>query len=152
MAAPTPASVEHVLFALNSEDGWPPVKAEPVPCRQDARGYVVLAAPFFVSGISAGDILDLERNVSGEVTAWSHLAKSRHSTLWLLGPHSRELATELSKLRAAGCSIEDYDGEPLSVIDAPPTVATTLIDQCIGAFKNRQVAVAYPSWRHDGFR
>jgi hypothetical protein len=146
--SPDSVSAETCLFSLQPKGDWPPIKAEPLACARQSHGYEVLTAPFFIQGLSVGDIITLQRNSSGEVTAWSHVTKSKRSTVWLLGPHSTELTNELEKLHRAGCSIHHYPGEPLTVIDVPARVSADSLEDGIGRFRVIQVAIAYPSWRH----
>lgn len=47
----------HLGFALEIDDGWPPVAVESLPLRVTREGHVVEAPPLFVKDLSVGDVI-----------------------------------------------------------------------------------------------
>ena len=139
----------HLTFALAVEDGWPPVAAEGLPCRQLSNGYEVLVPPLFVKGLAVGDVIKIEEENDGQVTGWSTVQASLHSTMWVMA-HGVDLSGELFELRALGCSTASFPGEGIHSIDIPPTLDPVELDSRLeGKFNGEQISVAYPAWRRE---
>jgi hypothetical protein len=52
--------MEKVLFALEVEDGWPPVGTEGVWCERVEGNYKLKNVPFFIPGLSVDDTFKAE--------------------------------------------------------------------------------------------
>ncbi len=139
-----------VTFELEIDDADPPpVSTETLHCEMANGGLRVLNTPFFISDLSYGDvILVLERN-GEEVTRWSHLARSDHSTVWLLCTGAEAPTTFLKTLSNLGCRYEGMQQLRLYSIDVPPTVSGPEVDACLSDVPPGEFELAYPSWRHD---
>lgn len=69
-------------FPLDVADDWPPVAAEGLVFEPDAKGWRLLVPPLFVKKLSVGDVLKIVES-KGSVRSWSHLIRSKNTTLWL---------------------------------------------------------------------
>ena len=141
--------MDHLVFSLQIEDDWPPVAAECLPCSPDGAGFRVETAPLFVKELSAGDVVQVIREEGGQVHEWMHLFKSARSTVWLMPFGGLSLEQTLFKLRGKGCNTTSFSGGGLVAIDVPPSVTASELDALFVSYSDEQLAVAYPSWRHD---
>lgn len=138
-----------VVFALEIEDGWPPVAAECLPCSNDEEGLLIEAAPLFIKGVSVGDVIQVICEESGQVMDWSHISKSDHSTIWLMAFGNFSLDEPMTKLRANGCHTNNLSAYGIASVDVPASTSAAAVDEVLGSYSKDQLAIAYPSWRHD---
>jgi hypothetical protein len=142
----TPA-LKYLTFALDVDDGWPPVAAEGMPLAEEADGLRVLTPPLFIKDLAVGDYIEVLEETEDQVFLWRSVRKSDHSTVWIL-PNKRNIQRELEELRSLGCSTASFPGELVFAIDLPPNVASAELDTRFGPMAPG-VAVAYPAWRHE---
>jgi hypothetical protein len=136
-------------FNLDVDDDWPPVPVEVLPCIAEAGGYKVTVAPLFIKDLSAGDTISVVRDSAGHVTSWKHITKSRRSTIWLLRLEDIDHLDEvLAELRLLNCNTIKLPQFGCYAIDVPPECPIGRVDECLARLDNSQVAIAYPSLRH----
>ncbi len=141
--------MQEISFRLTvDQDGWPPVSVEHLRIREIPEGVVVESVPFFVTGISVGDLLSVERDVEGFVEHWETLQKSEHSSVWLMGNGSKDHSEILNRLLILKCNIETLTSLNFHAVDVPNTVQIAQIDEVLADFQKEGGQVAYPSFRH----
>ena len=139
----------NLAFDLLVEDDWPPVSVEALPCTKVSGGYRVESAPLYIKDLSVGDEISVRKSLVGHVTEWSHLRRSRRSTVWLL-----RLATQghvdfvLEELRRLNCNTVQLPQFGSYAIDVPENCSIAKVDAVLSKLDRSQVAVAYPSFRH----
>lgn len=137
-------------FALDAEDGWPPVATESLPFQATPNGFVALVPPLFIKNLSVGDTIHAHFDGgSRKVVTWEHVATSEHTTIWLLRlRHSNTIEPVLAELRALGCNTVGLDELGVYAIDVPESVAIEPIDDALASLDADAVAIAFPSMRH----
>jgi hypothetical protein len=138
--------LKYLTFALEVEDGWPPVSAEGAPLAEEAEGLRVLTPPLFIKGLAVGDYIEVLEEYDDLVLRWRSLKRSRHSTIWVM-PNKLDIERELEDLRSLGCSTASFPGNLVCAIDLPPSVSPLELDARLGPLAP-SIAVAYPAWRH----
>lgn len=138
-------------FALDVEEGWPPVGVECLPFQVTPDGYVAMSAPLFVKDLSAGDVIAVERDdVNGLVFTWRHVEKSGHTTIWLLRMKaSATIEPALASLRELGCNTDALEAAGAYTIDVPATLALASVEAVLDQLDSAAFAVAFPSLRHE---
>ena len=136
-------------FALDVEDGWPPVAIECIPYTGTGGGYRIDAAPLFVKNISVGDVISVEEVSPENVTAWTHVSRSKRTTIWLLRmgePH--DIPNILEELRSLDCNTLQLAQLGCYSVDVPAECPIAKVDACLARLDKSRVAIAYPSFRH----
>lgn len=91
-------------FALDVEDGWPPVSVEGIWCAVDDGAYRVENAPFFIHGLAFGDRFQAEPDpVNGLIFEFTLLAASGHSLAWVLASEQKDFTDFRQALLQIGC-------------------------------------------------
>lgn len=142
-------AVYSLTFRLEVNDGWPPVAAEGLPCEKDKEKYRVLSPPLFIKGLSVGDVIEITETDHDQVYAWKHIVKSGRSTVWVMLLGSSNIEDCISQLKEMGCNVERFLDHRLLSIDIPEAVRREAVDLCLSSLNPEEVAVAYPSWRHE---
>jgi hypothetical protein len=106
------------------------------------------ALPFFVKGLSVGDVIAATDESEGQIWSWHHVLRSRRSTVWVRAFGDVDLEEPIARLLSMECSVERLSRFRLFAIDVSPSVAASFLDTCFSRFNEEQVALAYPSWRH----
>ena len=140
---------QQVTFALNPEDGWPPVGAESLPVAPAPEGARLLVPPLFVKGLAVGDVFEVTDTVNGQAATWSVVSESGHSTVWLMALGDLELGGLMAQARELGCNTSIFPTQVLASIDLPPAVSVQALDALLAPYSANELAVAYPVWRHD---
>lgn len=142
--------MEHLNFALDIVDDWPPVSSECISCKKVALGYKVTVAPIFIKNLSVNDIIAAEPDhVNGMIFEWSHIVKSARSTVWVMelgNSSAKECITELQEL---GCNIVKFVQYRTHSIDVPDSLSCADLDSVLKKYESEGIAIAYPSWRHE---
>jgi hypothetical protein len=139
----------HLIFRLNIEDGWPPVGAESLPIQSLDDNARVIECPLFIKNISSGDILNYTLDSEGYVSEWSHVHKSRNSTVWILKQSANACITSiLDKLFKLGCNIIHLSDFGLYAVDINEAVPFSEVELLLDSIDESEFAVAYPSQRH----
>jgi hypothetical protein len=139
-----------LLFDLKVEDDWPPVAVEALPCTKTFGGYRVEAAPLFIKNLSSGDEIEVSRSPGEHVSEWRHLRKSGRTTIWLLRvAQSGQVEDTLVELRRLSCNTVQLPEFGCYAIDVPASCDISEVDAVLAKLDSSQVAVAYPSFRHE---
>lgn len=141
--------VVYLIFRLDVADGWPPVAAEGIPCLHEAGSYRIRVPPLFLKGLSVGDVIAVFDDDQGQVCSWRHLSKSDRSTVRVMTFGAVSIDVQLSNLRGLGVNVEGFSGTGLFALDIPASVPAPVLDECFGEFSKAELAIAYPSWRHE---
>jgi len=140
-----------VLFKLEKEDeDHPPVDYERLWARPLGEGLFALDnIPFFVRGISAGDVVAAQQG-AGEVVFSELVRESGSSTLRVIVFDETRVEDVRRRLQEFGCSTELNVSKMLGV-DVPPQVdlhavrAWLMEEQSAGALEFEDASI-----RHDG--
>ena len=142
--------MNELLFVLDVKDGWPPVAVECLPCKPLADGFLIEEAPLFIKNLSAGDIISAKFDDERRVISWEHLKESGRSTIWLLRlAKTDSIMDVLEDLRALGCNTVRLPQFGCYSIDVPEECAIADVDACLAKLNHAEVAVAFPSFRHE---
>lgn len=110
---------EKVLFQLGQdEDGYPPDDYESLWALPSGSNYEIDNIPFFVQGISYGDIVEAD-NVNDELWFRSVVKKSDNSTLRVICFDTSKVMEVRNHLSSLGCSSELSHIEGLFAVDIP---------------------------------
>jgi hypothetical protein len=136
-----------LTFALDVEDGWPPVAAECLPFDVVPGGVKLLVPPLFIKGLSVGDVIVVEEQ-DDQIWSWKHRSRSKNSTVWLLALRDRakRIGKAVRRLASMGCT--STSGLAVTAIDVPPTVSMEELDAVLGTLDPEMTPIAYPSFRH----
>ena len=137
-------------FALDNDDGWPPVASEAVWCDLVGTAFQLKNAPFFIKSLAVNDVFTAEEDpVNGHIFEFKLLDPSAHSLVWVLNNTQANIDPFLAQLRELGCSTEGLASFSLYAIDVPPHVPdadlTSLLDSCESA----GFSLAFPVWRRE---
>lgn len=135
-------------FVLDIDDGWPPVAKQCMACVRREDGYQVQAPPLFIKNLSVGDVVDVRFGDEGEVVSWTHIARSARSTVWIMVSGDYMVSGALERLKTMGCNVVELEQYRYYAVDVPEECAVERLDECLNAFDNRKVSVAFPSFRH----
>ncbi|MEO6394169.1 MAG: DUF4265 domain-containing protein [Pyrinomonadaceae bacterium] len=113
---------QKVMFKLEKDsDGYPPDDWESIWAYETSTGqYCVDNIPFFVRGLSLGDIVSVDRK-GNELHFKDVISPSGHSVLRVVvfdRSRMKELHDDLAQL---GCSTEQSHLPSLLAVDCPPT-------------------------------
>lgn len=151
MASKENKRVVSLKFALEVEDGWPPVSVESLPFEmKSTEEYLLLKPPLFVKDLSVGDVISaLKFNQDGSLISWQHTVRSARTTVWLLRlKQTDEIKRALDSLRKLGCNTVGLDLVGCYSIDVPDTIKMADVDMILSRLDSNSVAVAFPSMRH----
>jgi len=142
-------NVISLKFALDVEDGWPPVSVESLPFRVTEAGYLALSAPLFVKDLSNQDVISARVSEDNEVESWEHVARSNRSTVWLLRLKERNNIDDVtSQARALSCNTAGIESLGCYSIDVPSEIPIAKVDSILANLDEEAVAIAFPSLRH----
>lgn len=144
------APLEKVLFALEIDDGWPPVASEGVWCERADKNYRLVNAPFFINGLAYGDVFKAELDpVNEHVFEFEVVEESGHSLVWMLNNSDLDVTSLKSQFLDLGCSLEGFEQFSLFSIDVPPSVNRVAINELVDWAEGAGIDLAFPVWRHD---
>ncbi len=138
-----------LLFDLEANDDWPPVAKECLILGRTIDGYRVEVPPFFLGGISVGDVLEIDEDGLGNVLSWTQVGESKRSTVWVMFYGEYSYADEIRCLQELGCNVEELKKFRYISIDVPDSSLLDKVDACFMHLNQEQVAIAYPSLRDD---
>lgn len=125
---------------IPDQDGYPPFNSENLWCmRIDERRFRVDNIPFFVKGVSYGDVVSVAEDENGNLNFVEVIEERGHSTFRVIINDElddqqppeiriRELAAELEEL---GCATSISPPPELLAIDIPPTVSITKVQEML---------------------
>ena len=145
--------VELFFQLQQDEDGWPPVAVEGLWCQSlDDGHFRVETCPLFVKNVSVGDVITVQHDEQGEIVSHTLVTPSENSTLWIIFWNDGGVEPTLQKLRSLGCDTATLEGyEPkLCSVNVASSIAMPDVDAVLAPLEEaKQIAVAYPSFRHD---
>ena len=135
-------------FALEIDDGWPPISSEAVWCDLVGPAFRLRNAPFFIKGLAVNDVFKAEPDpVNGHIFEFELLEPSTHSLVWILNNTQADIRPALSQLRAVGCSTEGLEQFSLYAVDVPPEVQDAHINDLLDEIEAAGFDLAFPVWR-----
>ncbi len=139
-----------VLFALDVDNGWPPVGAEGVWCEKVGGNYRLKNAPFFIPNIAAEDVFSAEPDpVNDHIFEFEVVQESGHSVIWLMNNIDLDLTEFIDRIKSLGCFYEGFPRFSLGSIDAPPSTNERLLNSLIDEYEEKGVDFAFPVWRFE---
>jgi hypothetical protein len=137
-------------FALEMDDGWPPVSSESVWCELVGTSFRLKNAPFFIKGLAVNDLFQAEPDpVNGHIFDFELLEPSPHSLVWILSNTQADIQLVLSQLRAIGCSTEGLEQFSLYAVDVPPEVEHAALIDLLDRAEGAGFDLAFPVWRRE---
>lgn len=138
-----------IRFALDIDDGWPPVATESVGCKQSGKVYELVNAPFFISGLAFGDKFTGEPDkVNGCIFEFSLVKPSGHSLAWVINNDDLDFNLSKHQLVELGCRIEGFLSFNLYAVDVPVAVDAVAVNVVMDELETLGFALAFPVWRH----
>lgn len=142
--------MEKVLFALEVEDEWPPVASEGVWCEREGNSYRLVNAPFFIKGLSYGDVFEAEPDpVNEHIFDFKVIKESGHSLVWMLNNSDIDITQFKNSVLALGCSIEGLEQFSIYSIDVPLSIDKAEINDLLDTAEKTGLDFAFPVWRHE---
>jgi len=142
--------MEKVSFALDVEDGWPPVAVEHVWCERHDDLYKLVNAPFFIQGLAYGDkFTAVPDSVNGCVFEFTVVEPSGHSLVWVLDTETHAFGPVKHEVLKLGCRVEGFPVFGLHSIDVPLSVDVTMLNDSVASLEARGFSLAFPVWRHE---
>lgn len=142
--------MEKVLFALDIEDGWPPVGTESIWCERIGDHYKLKNVPFFIEGLANDDIFSASPDpVNEHIFEFEILKESGHSVISLLNNIDLDLNAFFGELISIGCTYEGLKQYNLFAIDAPPNIDIVKLNHLIDIYEDLGIDFAFPVWRFD---
>ncbi len=141
--------MEKVAFALDVEDGWPPVAVEHVWCERTGSIYQLKNAPFFIK-LALDDKFSGEPDgVNGCIFEFTIEESSGHSLVWVIEKNGLELEPYKHELLHLGCSVEGFPAFKLHAVDVPASAEHEAINAAMDKLESLGFAMAFPVWRHE---
>ena len=137
------------MFALDIEDGWPPVGSEGVWCERVDKNYRMKNSPFSIPGIAFNDIFAAEiDSVNEHIFGFEIIKESGHSVVWLMNNNDLDISEFRKKIIDLGCSFEGFPKFSLGSIDIPHTVDGESFERLVDEYEEKGIDFAFPVWRH----
>lgn len=144
------SAIEKVPFALDIEDGWPPVGSEHVWCERVGDKYTLRNVPFFIPGLAIGDVFRAERDpVNDCIFEFEIVQPSGHSVVWVMSNDELDFSQPRQRLTELGCGSESLPQFSIFSIDVPAEVGRAEINALVDSLEEDGFALAFPVWRHD---
>ena len=141
--------MEKVAFALDIDDGWPPVATEHVWCEKTGSIFQLKNAPFFIKGLALGDKFSAEPDaVNGCVFEFTTVEPSGHSLVWIIEQAGLKLEQYEDELFSLGLGFEGFAQFKLYAVDVPASVDSHAVNMLMDRFESLGFALAFPVWRH----
>jgi hypothetical protein len=142
--------MEEVAFALDVEDGWPPMGVEHVWCEKTGAIYQLENAPFFIKRLAVGDRFTAEPDaVNGCIFEFTIVEPSGHSLVWLREQDDLEFQDYENELLLLGLRIESFPKFHHYAIDVPASTDCDAVNALVDRLEGLGFALAFPVWRHE---
>jgi hypothetical protein len=142
--------MEKILFALDINDGWPPVSSEGVWCEKAGNNFRLLSIPFFIQGLAFGDEFEATPDEeNNHIFEYKVVKESGHSVVWLMNIENIDLSKYIAEIERFGCKVEVLEQFKIYSIDIPPNINVGKFDEVSKKIENKGAAIAYPTWRHE---
>ena len=137
-----------VLFPLLDEDDWPPYPAEMLEADLLSHDLAeITGVPWFVTGISRGDIVSVDHDGHGFV-AGPVVSRGGHSTVHMMAGTQQELAPIAAALRAAGAGTRSGLQPPMLTVDIPETCSLPAVLAILDAAESATCAYTVACRQH----
>jgi hypothetical protein len=141
--------MEKIAFALDTDDGWPPVAIEHVWCENAGSIYQLKNAPFFIKGLAFDDKFSAETDsVNGCVFEFTVVESSGHSLVWIIDQGGLKLGEYEDALLSLGLGVEGFPRFNLHAVDVPASVDCEAVNTLMDRLESLGFAMAFPVWRH----
>jgi len=143
-------TMEKLGFALEVDDGWPPVASEHVWCDRVGHVYTLRSPPLFIKGLACGDrFVATPDPVNGLVFEFDVVDVSGHSLVWVLALQGLSLASFLPEWHTLGCNTVSLAAFDLTAIDIPATAPAQDVCAGVDRLEAQGFSLAFPVWRHE---
>ena len=140
--------MEKLVFAIETEDEWPPVSSESVWCERIGPNYRILNTPFFIKGLAYGDVFSATPDpTSAQIFEFNVIEQSGNSVVWILNNDRIDISKFVEAIEALNCEIEGFPKFSLYSIKVPKTIDLSALDQLIKSWESKGLHFAYPTWR-----
>lgn len=136
------------MFELEIDDGWPPVGVEALWCEEDNGLYTLKNAPFFVKGLSVGDVFLPRFSNERKVLSWEIVTESKNSIMWVMINNGFDINSELTLLKSIGCNIAELKQLSYVSIEIPESVNFEKIKEIFSRLNEDVLSYAFPVFRH----
>jgi hypothetical protein len=141
--------MEKVAFALDVNDGWPPVGTENVWCEKTGPIYELRSAPFFIKGLALGDKFSAVPDaVNGCIFEFVTVEASGHSLVWIAEQNGLELERYKDDLKQLGLGLECFSQLKHHAIDVPALADSNAVNALMDRLEELGFMMAFPVWRH----
>lgn len=125
---------------MQDEDGYPPFNSEGMWCiRIDEQRFRVDNIPYFVTGVSFGDVVSVAEDKDGRLNFKEVVEEGGHSTFRVIindelddqQPPEVRIRELASKLEGLGCATAISPPPELLAIDIPPVVIVAKVQEML---------------------
>lgn len=142
--------MEKLIFALDVEDGWPPVSAEGVWCEKVGQNYTLKNAPFFIPNLAVEDTFSaITDDVNEQIFEYNLEENGGHSLVWLMNNINLDLSGFFEKITDIGCFYEGLKRFSLATIDVPPGIDVKRLNEILDEYEGLGIDFAFPVWRFE---
>lgn len=143
-------TLEKVLFALDIEDGWPPVGAEGVWVENVEGNYQLKNIPFFIPNLALDDVFQAELDpVNEHIFEYEIIKRSGNSVAWLMNNQRIDIGDFIQKIKSLGCEYESFPKFSLGSINVPESVDIDQLDKVIDEYEALGLDFAFPVWHFE---
>ena len=150
VARPRPAAQQSVdvMFPLMDDEEWPPYPAEMIEGDLLSHDLVeIVGVPWFVTGISRGDIVTVGQDGIGYVGA-GVVSRGGHSTVHVMAGSMQEMAPIAAALRAVGATTRSGFEPPILTVDVPPQCSLDAVITVLDAAESLTCAYTVACRQH----
>jgi len=141
-------TTEKLVFALEIDDGWPPISAEGVWCEKVDDNYRLLNTPFFIPDLACGDIFKaIPDPINQNIFEFDVIEESGNSVIWVMNNNDLDIQPFTETLHKIGCVFEGFPRYSLLSVDVPSTVDIVALEELLDLFEEQGLDFAYPVWR-----
>ena len=141
-------TTEKLVFALEIDDGWPPISAEGVWCEKVDDNYKLLNTPFFIPDLACGDIFKaIPDPVNQNIFEFDVIEESGNSVIWVMNNNDLDIQPFTETLQKIGCVFEGFPRYSILSVDVPSTVDIVALEDLLDLFEELGLDFAYPVWR-----
>jgi hypothetical protein len=141
-------TTEKLVFALEIDDGWPPISAEGVWCEKVDDNYKLLNTPFFIPDLACGDIFKaIPDPINQNIFEFDVIEESGNSVIWVMNNNDLDIQPFTETLQKIGCVFEGFPRYSLLAVDVPSTVDILALEELLDLFEELGLDFAYPVWR-----
>ena len=138
-------ATEKLVFALEIDNGWPPISAEGVWCEKIEETYKLLNTPFFIPDLACGDIFTaIADPINQNIFEFDVIEESGNSVVWVMNNDNIDIKPFTEKLKKIGCTFEGFPRFSLLSIDVPSTVDIIALKELLDLFDEMGLDFAYP--------